>query len=62
MGKSKKGQKIELIDKDDKTWTFSNVISIDICLEKNWCNICYYDINNEYHEEVGDVPKSIKFI
>ncbi len=61
MDESKKGQKIELIDTDGKIWTFSNVTSVDICFEKNWCNICYYDTNNEYHEEVGDIPESIKF-
>lgn len=53
---------IKLTDNDGKIWTFSNVVSIDIRLGKNWCNICYYDSNNEYHEEVGDIPKSIEFI
>ncbi len=53
---------IKLTDNDGKIWIFSNVVSIDIRLEENWCNICYYDSNNEYHEEVGDVPKSIEFI
>ena len=62
MDKSKNGQKIELIDEDGKTWTFKNVISIDICLKSNWCNICYYDSNNEYHRPLHDIPKSIKFV
>ena len=53
---------IKLTDDEGKIFTFSNVVSIDICLEGDWCNICYYDDKNEYHEEVGDIPKSIEFI
>ena len=53
---------IKLTDNDGKIFAFSNVAHIDILLDANWCNICYYDSNDEYHEEVGDLPKSIEFI
>ena len=53
---------IKLTDNDGKIFTFSNVASIHIHADANWCNIHYYDSNNEYHEEVGDIPKSIEFI